>query len=208
MSAPPSIKSKSLDQIFGGTCEFIAGVATLDQLPNFRNTEIAFAGRSNVGKSSLINAILKRDIAHTSRTPGRTQQLNFFDVGGYFTLVDMPGYGYAQVSKATKALWEDLISTYLRGRPNLKMVFVLVDSRHGLKDVDSQIVKLLNDFAVPFRIILTKIDDTSEDNLNTQIESVTAFLKKSPAGFPEPFAVSARKKTNIKELQHLIRDNI
>ncbi len=208
MTSPSSVHTKTLDQIFGGECRFIAGVATLDQLPEFKKTEIAFAGRSNVGKSSLINAILNRDIAHTSHTPGRTQQLNFFDVGGFFTLVDMPGYGYAKVSKETKAIWDDLISTYLRGRPNLKLVFVLVDSRHGLKDVDRDIIRLLNDFAVPFRIILTKIDDTGQENLNTQIGLVTEFLKKSPAGFPVPMTVSARKKLNVKDLQSLIRDQL
>lgn len=200
--------AKSLAQIFGGPCDFIAGVASLDALPVFKNTEIAFAGRSNVGKSSLINALLNRDIAHTSRTPGRTQQLNFFDVGGNFTLVDMPGYGYAQVSKETKARWEELIGTYLRGRPNLRMVFVLVDSRHGLKDVDHEMMKLLNDAAVPFRIILTKMDDTTPDNLNNQIELTTTALKKAPAGFPTPHPVSAKKKTNIDQLKAIIRDNI
>jgi GTP-binding protein len=203
-----NLSSKSNAQIFGGRCDFIAGVATLDQLPDFKNTEIAFAGRSNVGKSSLINALMNRDIAHTSRTPGRTQQLNFFDVGGFFTLVDMPGYGYAQVSKETKAVWEELIGTYLRGRPNLRLVFVLVDSRHGLKDSDFDMMKLLNDAAVPFRIIMTKIDDTSESNLARQTETIATALKKAPAGFPEPFAVSAKEKTNIEDLRYLIRNNI
>lgn len=202
------ISSKSLDQIFGGSCEFVAGVATLDQLPAFKRAEIAFAGRSNVGKSSLINALLGRDIAHTSRTPGRTQQLNFFDVGEAFTLVDMPGYGYAQVSKATRSLWDDLISTYLKGRPNLRLVFVLIDSRHGLKDIDHMIVKLLNEAAVPFRIVMTKIDDTSAENVETHKNAIREFLKTAPAGYPEPYTVSSRKKTNIKELQHTIRENI
>ena len=202
------LSSKSNAQIFGGRCDFIAGVATLDQLPDFKNTEIAFAGRSNVGKSSLINALLNRDIAHTSRTPGRTQQLNFFDIGGFFTLVDMPGYGYAQVSKEKKSVWEELIGTYLRGRPNLRLVFVLVDSRHGLKDTDFEMMKLLNDAAVPFRIIMTKIDDTSFENLARQTETITAALKTAPAGFPEPFAVSAKEKTNIEDLRYLIRNNI
>ncbi len=133
-------------KIFKGPCDFFWGAASVDQLPPMDKPEIAFAGRSNVGKSSLINALTGRKaLARTSNTPGRTQQLNFFNLGDRLTLVDMPGYGFAKVSKTQKAEWQALIHDYLRGRAPLRCVLLMIDSRHGLKDVDNEILEMLDD---------------------------------------------------------------
>ena len=143
-------------RLFQGPCDFVLGVAGLDQLPEADRNEIAFAGRSNVGKSSLINALTGRGtLARTSNTPGRTQQLNYFDLGGAIYLVDMPGYGYAKVSKRQREEWTTLIFDYLRGRPTLRTVFILVDGRHGLKDTDEELMTMLDDAAVSYQIVLT-----------------------------------------------------
>ena len=189
--------------LFKGPCDFFWGAASLDQLPPIERSEIAFAGRSNVGKSSLINALTGRKaLARTSQTPGRTQQLNFFNLGDALTLVDMPGYGYAKVSKTQKASWKDLIFGYLRGRPNLRCVFVLVDSRHGLKDVDHEIMDMLDRAAVSYRIILTKTDKA--DQIEKVMESVRAGLKKHAAAHPDISLTSAEEKIGITELQDIM----
>jgi GTP-binding protein len=183
---------------------FVAGVATLDQLPSATLPEVAFAGRSNVGKSSLINALTGRKaLARTSNTPGRTQQLNFFDIGGRFHLVDMPGYGYAQVSRQKKAGWEKLIRSYLRGRTSLRCAFVLIDARHGLKESDEELMTLLDETAVPYRVILTKIDKARDVLAERQAELATA-LKKHPAAWPEPYISSATDKEGVAALQEII----
>ena len=188
--------------------EFVAGVATLEQLIETSLPEIAFAGRSNVGKSSLINALTGRKaLARTSNTPGRTQQLNFFDIGGMFHLVDMPGYGYAQVSRQTKSKWEKLIRSYLRGRTTLRCAFVLVDARHGLKPSDEELMTLLDETAVPYRVILTKIDKVRGQLAERDMELLTA-LKKHPAAWPKPYISSATEKDGIPELQDVILDLI
>lgn len=197
MSKPP----EHIRKIFGGPCDFVFGVAELGQLPDFSLPEIAFAGRSNVGKSSLINAIMQRDIAHVSKTPGRTQQLNFFNVGDKFHLVDMPGYGYAKVSKEMQAKWDLLIKDYLRGRPNLRAAFVLVDSRHGLKDSDKHMMKMLDEAAVSYRIILTKIDEVKPKDLAQITDFVETYLKKSPAAFPQAQPASSWDKRGIDEIR-------
>jgi GTP-binding protein len=176
-------------------------VNALDQMPPTGLPEIAFAGRSNVGKSSLINALLGRAIAHVSKTPGRTQQLNFFDVAATFYLVDMPGYGYAKVSKDKKANWDQLIRDYLRGRTSLRVVFVLIDSRRGLKDVDLDMMKMLDEAAVQYRIILTKTDELSAAALKDIQTTIDAHLKKHPAAYPHTLGVSSQKKTGLRELQ-------
>ncbi len=191
------------EHLFAGPCDFIWGAARPDNLPDATLSEIAFAGRSNVGKSSLINALTNRkDLARTSNTPGRTQQLNFFKIREKFILVDMPGYGYAKVSKTQKAEWEELIFSYLRGRPTLRGVMLLIDSRHGLKDVDRELMKMMDKAAVSYRIILTKTDKA--ENLQETIETIKLELKKSTAAHPEPLATSAQEKGGIKELQEII----
>lgn len=195
------ITDETIRKVFGGPCEFHYGVNALDQMPPVSLPEIAFAGRSNVGKSSLINALLGRSIAHVSKTPGRTQQLNFFDVAATFYLVDMPGYGYAKVSKDKKANWDQLIKDYLRGRTTLKAVFVLVDARRGLRDFDTEMMTMLDVAAVQYRIILTKSDELSAPALKELQDATDLQLKKHPAAYPFSQPVSSLKKAGLRELQ-------
>ncbi len=195
--------------IFAGECEFVAAAQTLDRLPPATISEIAFAGRSNVGKSSLINAISNRKaLARTSHTPGRTQQLNFFDIEGKFLLVDMPGYGYAKVSKTMRSAWQTLIRTYLRGRVTLRCVFLLVDSRHGLKESDIEMMKMMDETAVPYRLILTKSDKMKKSEADKIFEETKLALKKHPAAFPEPHLCSAHKKVGLVEIEEIIKSVI
>ncbi len=196
----PPIKNK----LFLEKCEFVAGVAHISTLPNRSWPEVAFAGRSNVGKSSLINALLARELAHVSKTPGRTQQLNFFRLGEHAHLVDMPGYGYAKVSKTLKDEWNELIKLYLKGRAQLKAAFVLVDSRHGLKETDHTILDLLSEHAVSARVILTKADEPKPHALQEMIAQVEADIKKYPSAFPDVLAVSAREGTGLEDLRSAI----
>lgn len=194
---------ESARKLFAGPCDFMLGVAELDQLPDMDRSEVAFAGRSNVGKSSLLNALTNRkDLARTSHTPGRTQQLNYFNLGWQILLVDMPGYGYAQVSKKQRKDWERLIFDYLRGRASLRCVFVLVDSRHGLKDSDTDLMSMLDAAAVPYRIVLTKCDKAK--GLEALCTDIRAALKKHPAAWPDILATSTVKGTGIPELRAII----
>lgn len=190
-------------------CEFIMGVPSLDFLPDATLSEIAFAGRSNVGKSSLINALTERkNLARTSNTPGRTQELNFFKLGdeqtGQIFMVDMPGYGYAKVSKSKRKAWDGLIRAYLRGRVSLRCVFVLVDGRHGLKDSDRELMKMLDEAGAPYRIVLTKTDKPKREELEKLIASITEELKKHPAAFPTPILTSAHKDFGLDDLRNVI----
>ena len=206
MSEEPEYTQAQLEQarkIFSGPCDFVLGVAGLDQLPEADRAEVAFAGRSNVGKSSLINTITNRnDLARTSNTPGRTQQLNFFDLGGLLYMVDMPGYGYAKVSKSTRSEWNDLIFSYLQGRANLRRVFILVDSRHGVKQSDEELMDMLDIAAVTYQIVLTKCDKAK--NLAVLKESIVSGLKKHPAAYPKIHATSSVKNIGIEELRATI----
>ncbi len=193
-------------KLFAGTCDFVLGVAHLSQLPDADKPEIAFAGRSNVGKSSLINALTGRKaLARTSHTPGRTQQLNYFDLGGgQLYMVDMPGYGYAQVSKTQREEWKDLIYTYLRGRPNLRCVFILIDARHGLKDSDIELMDMLDETAVSYRIVLTKADKVKNQEQEKMIKKITATLKTHSAAHPDISLTSAHKEFGVPELRALM----
>lgn len=189
-------------RIFAGEADFAAATATLDRLPPMRGLEIAFAGRSNVGKSSLINALTGRKaLARTSHTPGRTQELIFFDVNGHFTLVDMPGYGYAAVEKAKVEAWTKLIHDYLRGRANLARVFVLIDSRHGFKPVDDAVLETLDKAAVSYQIVLTKADELKKSEIDARLAATAEAIRKRPAAYPEIILTSSRENTGIPELR-------
>lgn len=189
-------------KLFAGDCDFTAGVTSLKNLIPMSLPEIAFAGRSNVGKSSLINALTGRKmLARTSHTPGRTQQLNFFDLGKQMFIVDLPGYGYARAAKTKVAAWNQLIRIYLRGRQTLQRVCLLIDSRHGFKDVDVEIMNMLDEVAVNYMVILTKIDKVKKPELDKCIADIQAELKKRPAAFPVVFKTSSAKSLGIEQVR-------
>ena len=193
--------------LFKGPCNFVKGVVGLDGLPNDGTPEIAFAGRSNVGKSSLINALTGRtSLARVSVTPGRTRELNFFTLGkdGALYLVDMPGYGYARAPKAQVKGWTRLIEDYLKGRRELKRVFLLVDARHGIKENDKETMKLLDEAAVSYQVVLTKADKPKASELAAIQEKVAAELAKHPAAYPQILTTSSRFDTGIPELRAAI----
>jgi len=192
-------------KLFASDWRFVAAAGSLAVLPAMQGIEIAFAGRSNVGKSSLINALTGRNaLARTSHTPGRTQELIFFESDGQPILVDMPGYGYAAAPKAKIAAWTGLIRAYLRGRTNLARVYVLVDGRHGLKSADAAVLDLLDEVAVSYEIVLTKADEVKPDALNTTIAAVTAAVRKRPAAYPDVLPTSARTGAGVADLRAAI----
>ncbi len=192
-------------RLFTGEWQFVAASANEGSLPPMRGSEIAFAGRSNVGKSSLINALTGRKaLARTSHTPGRTQELIFFAGPGVLRIVDMPGYGYAAASKSKIAAWTELIHAYLRGRANLARVYVLIDARHGLKTTDDPTLDTLGQAAVSHQIVLTKTDELKPAELAARIAEVEAALSKRPAAFPQVLATSSRDGTGIPELRAAI----
>jgi GTP-binding protein len=192
-------------QLFASEWQFVAAAGTPASLPPMRGAEIAFAGRSNVGKSSLVNALTgRKSLARTSRTPGRTQELIFFTGGSQLNIVDMPGYGYAAAAKSKVAAWTALIGAYLRGRANLARVYVLVDARHGLKDTDDLIFEELRQAAVSFQIVLTKADAIKTSELEARIAGVEASLAKRPGAFPGVLATSSHDGTGMPELRAAI----
>jgi len=189
-------------RLFAGEWRFAAAAGSAVSLPPMRGTEIAFAGRSNVGKSSLINALTgRKNLARISRTPGRTQELIFFTAGGQLNVVDMPGYGYAAAAKAKIAAWTETIHAFLRGRANLARIYVLVDARHGLKDADDPMFDALGRAAVSHQIVLTKCDAIKPAELAGRITQVEAALAKRPAAFPSVLVTSAHDGTGIPELR-------
>lgn len=190
--------------LFAQECEFKAGVMRFDQIPEFDYDlpEIAFAGRSNVGKSSLINAVTgRKNIARTSNTPGRTQQLNFFSLGNKLMIVDLPGYGYAKASKTAKKSWNKLIINYLKGRPVLRRICLLIDSRHGIKETDTEIMDMLDKVAVIYQIVLTKVDKTKGIELEKTLDKIQKEISKRPAAYPIIMQTSSVSKDGIVELR-------
>jgi GTP-binding protein len=191
-------------KLFAGPCEFLKGVASIDGLPPADRLEVCFAGRSNVGKSSLINALTgRKGLARASNTPGRTQEINFFTLGPLY-LVDLPGYGFAEAPKPVVERWQTLLRAYLAGRPTLRRVFLLVDARHGIKAVDGEIMALLDRSAVTFQAVLTKADKPGGAALAATIAGLGAGLAKHPAAFPEVLATSAETGRGLPELRAVI----
>lgn len=188
--------------LFAGPCDFVAGARLESQLPPARSVEVAFAGRSNVGKSSLINALTGRNsLARTSNTPGRTREINFFDLGGRLMLVDLPGYGYAKASKTEIARWNTLIHQYLRGRAALRRVCLLIDARRGLGDGDRAVMKTLDEAAVVYQVVLTKSDKVKPGERERLRQRTEDELAKHPAAHPEILLTSSAKGEGIAELR-------
>lgn len=192
-------------KLFAGPVDFLKGVVALDGLPPADRPEVCFAGRSNVGKSSLINALTGRKaLARTSNTPGRTQEINYFTLGAQAYLVDLPGYGFAEAPKPVVERWQALLRAYLSGRPTLRRAFVLVDHRHGIKPPDAEIMALLDRAAVTFQVVLTKADKLRAAERETVLAQVRAGLAKHPAAFPELVVTSSETGLGLPTLRALI----
>ena len=191
--------------MFAGPVTFVKGVVAMSGLPPADRLEVCFAGRSNVGKSSLINALTgRKTLARASNTPGRTQEINYFALGEGRYLVDLPGYGYAEAPVAVVAKWQALLKQYLSGRATLRRAFVLIDARHGIKAVDEEILTLLDRSAVTFQAVLTKVDKISHTEREAVIEQVKGALGKHPAAYPEIVVTSSEKGEGIESLRALI----
>ena len=191
--------------LFAGPVDFVKGVVAMPGLPPADRIEVCFAGRSNVGKSSLINALTgRKSLARASNTPGRTQEINYFALGDSRYMVDLPGYGYAEAPVAIVAKWQALLKQYLAGRQTLRRAFVLVDARHGIKAVDDEILTLLDRSAVTFQAVLTKVDKINRAERDAVIEQVKGALAKHPAAYPEIVVTSSEKGEGIETLRALI----
>jgi GTP-binding protein len=188
--------------LFARECTFLRGAGSLDSIPESRLPEVAFAGRSNAGKSSLLNALTgRKSLARVSVTPGRTREINFFELGGRLMLADLPGYGFARVSKAEAARWNDLIFAYLRGRPNLRRVALLIDARRGPMESDLAVMKLMDEAAVSYQLVLTKVDKLKAAERKEVTKSTLAESQRHAAAYPEILATSALSGEGIPDLR-------
>ncbi len=204
-AAPEPSEAEAGRMLFAGEVEFLKGVVAMDGLPPADRIEVCFAGRSNVGKSSLINALTGRKaLARASNTPGRTQEINFFTAADSHYIVDLPGYGYANAPLPVVEKWQRLLKQYLSGRPTLRRAFVLIDARHGAKAVDEEILKLLDRSAVPFQTVMTKVDKVKASDLEDTLAITRAALAKHPAAFPELVLTSSEKGDGIETLRAII----
>jgi GTP-binding protein len=189
-------------RLFVGPCAFMRGVVSIDGLPPEQGPEVAFAGRSNVGKSSLLNALTgRKNLARASATPGRTQEINYFDLGGRLRLVDLPGYGFARASRRAAEAWSRLTRDFLKGRASLRRVCLLIDARHGLNDSDSEIMDILDRAAVNYQIVLTKADKTKPTDLAALLAETAAKIARRPAAHPVIRATSSQTGAGIAELR-------
>lgn len=195
--------------IFSKHCKFILGIRNILDIPNFNLPEIAFWGRSNVGKSNLINALVgTKKLVKVSNTPGKTKEINFFSLGDSIILADLPGYGFAKADKSTKKDWDKLFIGYLRSRVFLKRIFLLIDSRFGIKPIDQEVMSILDYIGKSYIIILTKSDKISNDELNKIYNKTLEDTKKHPASYPEIFITSATKKQGILDIQNHIINTV
>nr|WP_325250097.1 ribosome biogenesis GTP-binding protein YihA/YsxC [Amylibacter sp.] len=191
--------------LFAGNTDFLKGVVAMSGLPDADRLEVCFAGRSNVGKSSLINALTGRKaLARTSNTPGRTQEINFFTMGEDHYLVDVPGYGYANAPLPVVEKWQRLLKSYLSGRPSLRRVFLLIDARHGPKKVDAEIMEMLSKSAVTFQVVMTKCDKLKSDDLAKVTERTITEIRKYPAAYPEIVQTSSAKGEGLETLRAIV----
>jgi len=202
---PDAETAEAARQLFAGPVEFVKGVVAMDGVPPADRPEVCFAGRSNVGKSSLINALTgRKGIARASNTPGRTQEINYFTLGERAYLVDLPGYGFARAPLPVVRKWQALLKAYLAGRPTLRRAFCLIDARHGIKPVDHEIMTLLDRSAVPFQVVLTKADKLGPNAIKPVLDQVETELQKHPAAFPELVVTSSDKGHGIATLRAII----